>query len=83
MEIVKLKSFYFDETGQAVKEVDESTRKTLEADTVIFAVGQTPEGTDAMGLELTHGPYLKTTDNLACSEPGICRGCGHRDKDGH
>lgn len=71
VEIVKVKKFYFDENHKAVTELDETTRRIIPVDTVIFAVGQKPEGTDAMGLELTHGPYIKANDRLETSIAGI------------
>ena len=40
-------------------------------DNVIFAVGQKPEGTASMGLELTHGPYIQANEKLETSMEGV------------
>ena len=69
--IHKIERFYFDDNHQAVTELVEGGELTLPADYVIFGVGQKPEDTAGMGLELTHGPYLVADDSLQTSEPGI------------
>ncbi len=71
MTIHKIAKFYFDEDHRAVTELVEGGELTLPADYVIFGVGQRPEDTPGMGLELTHGPYVVTDDTLQTSEPGI------------
>ncbi len=58
MTIHKIARFYFDENHRAVTELVEGGELTIPADHVIFAVGQKPEDTVGMGLELTHGPYV-------------------------
>ena len=69
--IHKIERFYFDENHRAVTELVEGGELTLPADYVIFGVGQKPEGTAEMGLELTHGPYLAVDGDLMTSEPGV------------
>lgn len=69
--IHKIERFYFDENHRAVTELVEGGEVTIPADHVIFAVGQKPEGTAEMGLELTHGPYVAVSDELATSVEGI------------
>ncbi len=71
VELVKVKNFYFDESGKPVTELDESTHTIIDVDTVIFAVGQKPEGTENMELELTNGSYISTNDRLETSVKGI------------
>jgi len=71
MAIKKIQKFYFDENHRAVTEFVEGGELTIPCDHVIFAVGQKPEDTDQMGLELTHGPYIAANDDLATSVPGI------------
>ena len=71
MTIHKIAKFYFDENHKAVTELVEGGEITLPADYVIFAVGQKPEDTAGMGLELTHGPYLVADANHMTSEQGI------------
>ncbi len=69
--IQKISRFYFDENHRAVTELVEGGELTIPADYVIFAVGQKPEDTMGMGLELTHGPYLVADENLQTSHEGV------------
>ncbi len=71
VELQKVEKFYFDENRRAVIDLVEGSNEIIPVDSVIFAVGQKPEDTDAMGLELTHGPYIKTDDNLKTSMDGV------------
>ncbi len=70
VELQKVAKFYFDENRRAVIELEEGTKGVIEVDNVIFAVGQKPEGTEEMGLELTHGPYIAAND-AATSMDGV------------
>lgn len=67
----KIKKFYFDENRQPVTELVEGGELTLPASHVIFAVGQRPEGTNEMDLDLTHGPYIVADKTLATSAEGV------------
>lgn len=71
MTIHKIDKFYFDENHRAVTELVGGGEITLPADYVIFGVGQRPEDTADMGLELTHGPYIAADDDLRTSVEGI------------
>ena len=71
VELQKVDKFYFDENRKAVIELVEGTQEVIPVDQVIFAVGQKPEGTADMGIELTHGPYIAVNENLAASMPGV------------
>lgn len=71
MTIHKIDRFYFDENHRAVTELAEGGELTIDVDVVIFAVGQKPEGTAAMGLELTHGPYIVADAECATSAEGV------------
>lgn len=71
VELQEVEKFYFDENKKAVIELKEATNHIVKVDTVIFAVGQKPEDTDKMGVELTHGPYIKTDDNLKTDVVGV------------
>ena len=71
VEIQAVEKFYFDENRKAVLELVEHSQEILPADQVIFAVGQRPEGTEAFGVELTHGSYVKTTEGGKTSREGI------------
>lgn len=71
VELQQVNKFYFDENRKAVIELVEGTKEILSADTVIFAVGQKPRGTEEMELELTHGPYIAVNENMETSAPGV------------
>ncbi|MFA9463057.1 MAG: FAD-dependent oxidoreductase [Velocimicrobium sp.] len=71
VELQKIDKFYFDENRKAVIELVEGTKELIVVDNVIFAVGQKPEGTEKLGVELTHGPYVKVNENLSTSMKGV------------
>ena len=71
VELQKIERFYFDENHRAVIDLVEGSNQVIPVDNVIFAVGQKPFGTDKMGLELTHGPYIAADSNLATSMAGV------------
>ena len=71
VEVQKVSSFTFDENRRAVIDLVEGTKEIIPAHQVIFAVGQRPEGTENMGLELTHGPYIKVGDSMVTDVPGV------------
>lgn len=71
VELQKVNRFYFDENRKAVIELEEGTNQVIPVDHVIFAVGQRPEDTEQMGLELTHGPYILADENQRTSLEGV------------
>lgn len=71
VQLQQVEQFYFDENHKAVITLAEGTEQIVSADTVIFAVGQKPEGTSELGLELTHGPYIQVDDDLKTSMEGV------------
>ncbi|MBM6988249.1 MAG: FAD-dependent oxidoreductase [Olsenella umbonata] len=71
MTVHKIAKFYFDEQHRPVTELVEGGELTIPADYVIFAVGQKPEDTRDMGLELTHGPYVVADAEHRTSEDGV------------
>lgn len=71
VKLQKVKSFSFDEQRKAVIELEEGSQELIPVDSVIFAVGQKPKGTEEMGLKLTHGPYLWTDGQGRTSREGI------------
>ncbi len=71
VELQRIDKFYFDENRKAVIELVEGTNSVIPVDGVIFAVGQKPEGTESMGVDLTHGPYIKTNQDSLTSIPGV------------
>lgn len=71
VELQKVNKFYFDESRKAVIELEEGTNQIIPVDYVIFAVGQKPEGTEELGLELAHGPYIMADHDLRTSMNGV------------
>lgn len=71
VELQRVSKFYFDENRKAVIELEEGSNHVIPVDYVIFAVGQKPEGTESLGLELTHGPYILTDTDLRTSIKGV------------
>lgn len=59
------------EDGRMVIEADTEKATVIDADTIVFAVGQRPEGTEDMGLELTRGCYIATHDGSKTSVDGV------------
>ena len=71
VELQKVERFYFDENRRAVIDLVPGSNEIIPAETVIFAVGQKPEDTAGMGLELTHGPYVQADATLHTSMDGV------------
>ena len=72
VQFCNVKSFTFDENRRAVIEKEEGSEHTIEADTVIFAVGQRPQITPEAGLELGRGNSIVVKEgSLAASIEGI------------
>lgn len=72
VDFMKVKSFTFDEHRRAVIEKEEGTELHLEADTVIFAVGQRPDLDEASGLHLGRGNCIQVKEHsLKTSTDGI------------
>lgn len=75
VKIQGIKSFYFDENRKSHLELAEGTEEVLDADTVIFAVGQRPTistNPEDFGLELTHGNYIASKGSSGeTSVPGV------------
>ena len=72
VELQDIKSFTFDENKHAILETTEGSEHTIAADTVIFAVGQRPEGSEAFGIELGRGRCFDVDKKtLSSGKPGI------------
>ena len=71
VELQKVERFYFDEDRKAVIDLVEGSNEIIPVDNVIFAIGQKPEGTEEMGLTLTHGPYILADEKLRTSMEGV------------
>lgn len=71
VKVKKVERFYFDADKKAVVELKEGSDTVIYADQVIFAVGQRPEGTEKMGLELVHSSYIKTGSGQETSMDGV------------
>lgn len=68
----RVKSFSFDEKHRAVVVKEENANWSVQADTVIFAVGQRPQITAEDGLELGRGNSILVREgSLASSVEGI------------
>nr|WP_276929437.1 FAD-dependent oxidoreductase [Herbinix luporum] len=63
VEFMNVKSFSFDENGRAIIEKEEGSKQLIEANTVIFAVGQRPAITDKAGLALGRGNCIIVEEN--------------------
>lgn len=63
VDFMKVKSFTFDDQRRAVIEKQEGTELHLEADTVIFAVGQRPDLDETSGLLLGKGNCIQVKEH--------------------
>lgn len=70
LSVTGVKNFYF-ENGKAVIEKEENSDEILPADTIIFAVGQHPEVSEAFGLPLERGRIVADDTTWATSVEGI------------
>lgn len=72
VEFCDVRSFTFDENRRAVIDKEEQSRHVIEADTVIFAVGQRAQITEEQGLTLGRGNSIVVSeDSLSTSVDGI------------
>lgn len=72
VDFMRVKSFTFDENRRAVIEKEEGSQLHIEADTVIFAVGQRPDIDENAGLQLGRGNCIEVKErSLSTSYPGI------------
>lgn len=74
VDFMNVKSFTFDENRRAIIEKEEDSEHHIDADTVIFAVGQRPDIDEKAGLELGRGNCIVVKDiekNKAASVEGI------------
>lgn len=71
VELKKVSCFFFDENRKAVVESVEGSEEVIAVDNVIFAVGQKPDGTDRMDLQLAEGGLISVNKDLATDVPGI------------
>lgn len=74
VDFMNVKSFTFDENRRAIIEKEEGSEHHIDADTVIFAVGQRPDITEDAGLALGRGNSITVRDmesDKATSVEGI------------
>ena len=71
VEIEKIKSFEFDENAMAVLTLVEDSKETIPCSAFIFAVGQKPEGTEGMGIELFRNAYATTDEDGRTNLKGV------------
>lgn len=76
VEFMNVKSFYFDENRKAVIEKEEGSNHIIEADTVIFAVGQRPAITEEAGLALGRGNCIVVEENSTKTQVEGIFACG-------
>lgn len=69
-QFMEVESFTFDENRRAVIVKKPDSELQLEADTVIFAVGQIPDVTEAVGLTLARGNRIQVI-GTATSQAGV------------
>lgn len=67
VEFMKVKNFRFDENRRAVIEKEEDSLHLIQADTVIFAVGQRPDITEEAGIPLGRGNLITIKENSAAT----------------
>jgi NADPH-dependent 2,4-dienoyl-CoA reductase/sulfur reductase-like enzyme len=67
----KVKSFTFDENRRAVIEKEEGSECRIEADTVIFAVGQRPDIISEFGVTIGRGNLIAVDDQYTTNMPGV------------
>nr|WP_024835229.1 FAD-dependent oxidoreductase [Clostridium sp. 12(A)] len=63
VEFMEVLTFAFDKNGRPVVTKKENSKSSIQADTVIFAVGQRPELRKENGLPLTPGGYIAVDEN--------------------
>ncbi len=71
VDFMNVKSFAFDENRRAVIEKEEGSEHHIDADTVIFAVGQRPDITEEAGLELGRGNTIAVKDTDRQKESSV------------
>ena len=72
VDFMNVLGFHFDENRRAITEKEEGSEMHIEADTVIFAVGQKPDLTEDCGLELFRGAYIVCKPGSSMSSvPGV------------
>ncbi len=67
VDFMNVKSFSFDENRRAIIEKEDGSEHHIDADTVIFAVGQKPDLDESCGLELFRGAYIVCKEGSAAA----------------
>jgi NADPH-dependent glutamate synthase beta subunit-like oxidoreductase/ferredoxin/NAD-dependent dihydropyrimidine dehydrogenase PreA subunit len=67
----KVKSFTFDENRRAVIEKEKGSEFRIEADAVIFAVGQRPDIPSEFGVTAGRGNLIAVDDQYTTNMPGV------------
>lgn len=71
VEFSNVKSFTFDENRRAIIEKEEGSEHVIACDTVIFAVGQSPDLDESFGVALGRGNRVTVDENYATSADGV------------
>ena len=69
--LASVSGFHFDENGRGIVDVIPDSEKLIEADAVIFAIGQRPEIDSTFGLDLSRGGRIAVTDGCVTGTPGV------------
>ena len=67
VDFMNVEKFYFDENRRAIIEKEEGSEHHIDADTVIFATGQRPQGTTEFGLELGRANSIVVKEGQAAT----------------
>ncbi len=70
VKVVTVSDFKFSEKGLELTEV-EGSEEVLPTDAFVFATGQVPKLTNAFGIELIKGSFIKVDENQSCSENSV------------
>lgn len=70
LKLINVISFRFGENGLEM-ETEEGSESVLSTDSIIFATGQQPDLTEAFGVELFRGSFIKTNEALETDKNGV------------
>lgn len=70
LKLIGVRSFRFGENGLEMQ-TEEGSETVLATDSIIFATGQQPDLTEAFGVELFRGSFIKTEASLETSRNGV------------
>lgn len=71
LKVVSINGFSFDNTGKLICDVKEGSERLIDADTIIFAIGQRPEIDESFGLLQGRGGRVTVNNKYETSVKGI------------